>query len=63
MRAALYSNSLLLVMGTIWLASWLAQGLDGHISYDAQQLDHHEPAKSFLAYLGTSDFWNRTIQN
>ena len=62
-RTALYSNSLLIVMGAIWAASWLVQGLDGHISYNAEQLDHHEPAKSFLAYLGTADFWNRTLQN
>ena len=63
LRTALYSNSLLLVMGSIWLATWIVQGITGHVSYNAAQIDHHEPTTSFLGYLGTSDFWNRTLQN
>jgi hypothetical protein len=62
-KTALYSNSLLLIMGGIWLATWIAQAVTGHVAYDAHQLEHHEPAVSFLGYLGTSDFWNRTLQN
>jgi len=62
-RTALYSNSLLLVMGAIWIASWLAQSLAGRIVYNADQLDHQAPTVSWPTYVTTSDFWNRTLQN
>jgi hypothetical protein len=62
-RTAVYSNSLLLVMGAIWIASWLAQSLTGRIAYNAEQLDHHAATVSWPAYVTTADFWNRTLQN
>jgi hypothetical protein len=62
-RTAIYSNSLLLVMGAIWLASWAGQAVTGRITYNAEQFDHREEALSLGQYLGTSDFWNRTLQN
>jgi hypothetical protein len=62
-RTHVYSNSLLLVMGGIWLASWFAQLITGRIEYNAQQFDHHEAALSLWEYAGSSDFWNRTLQN
>jgi len=62
-RTRLYSNSLLIVMSAIWLASWAGQAITGRVAYNADQLDHTEAALSFLQYLGTSDFWNRTLQN
>jgi hypothetical protein len=62
-RTRVYSHSLLLVMTLIWLGSWAAQGVTGRVIYNAEQLDHHEAALSLLQYVGTSDFWNRTLQN
>jgi hypothetical protein len=62
-RRWLLSNSLLLVMGSIWVGSWFVQSLTGHVSYNAEQLDHREAAISWLHYVGSSDFWNRTLQN
>jgi hypothetical protein len=62
-RTTLYSQSLVAVMGTIWVLSWLAQSVTGRIAYNAEQLDHHEAAVSWLTYLGSSDFWDRTLQN
>jgi hypothetical protein len=59
----LYSNSLVLVMGSIWLLSWFGQSVAGRIAYNAEQLSHHEDPLGWLAYLGTSDFWGRTLQN
>jgi hypothetical protein len=47
----------------IWLGSWAVQSVTGHVAYNAEQLDHREAAVSFLQYLGTSEFWNRTLQN
>ncbi len=63
LRTAIYSNSLLLVMTSIWVASWLAQSITGRITYNADQLDHQAAPLSWPAYLTTSDFWNRTLQN
>jgi hypothetical protein len=45
------------------VGSWLAQSLTGHVVYNAEQLEHHEPAVTWLGYLGTADFWTRTLQN
>ena len=63
LRTALYSNSLLIVMGTIWLLSWFGQSVTGRSSYNATLLEHHEDPISYLGYLGTADFWERTLQN
>jgi uncharacterized protein (DUF486 family) len=63
LRTRIYSNSLLLVMTTIWIASWLGQSVTGRVAYNAEQFDHQEAAVSWIAYVGTSDFWNRTLQN
>jgi hypothetical protein len=63
LRTLVYSNSLLLVMGSIWIASWLGQSITGRIAYNAEQLDHHEAPLGWGAYVTTSDFWNRTLQN
>jgi hypothetical protein len=62
-RTRLYSNSLVLVMLAIWLASWFGQGVAGRIDYNTQQLADREAAVGFLRYFTTSDFWNRTLQN
>ena len=63
LRTSLYSNSLVIVMTTIWLLSWLAQSITGRISFNAEQFDHHLAALSWPQYLVTPDFWNRTLQN
>jgi len=62
-RTTIYSNSLLLVMGSIWLLSWFAQSITGRVNYNAEQLDHLAAPVSWTTYVTTSDFWNRTLQN
>jgi hypothetical protein len=62
-RTRIYENSLLLVMGSIWVASWLGQSVTGRIVYNAEQLDHREAPVTWAQYVTTSDFWNRTLQN
>ena len=62
-RFWVYSNSLLLTMGTIFLLSWLLQGLAGTVVYNASQAQHGEAAVSVGEYLISADFWNRTLQN
>ena len=63
LRTLVYSNSLLLLMGAIWVGSWAAQLVTGRIAYNAEQLDHREASLTLLQYAGSSDFWNRTLQN
>ena len=63
LRTALYANSLLVVMGTIWLASWFGQSVTGRSSYNEMRFEHQQDALSYAEYLGTADFWERTLQN
>jgi hypothetical protein len=63
LRRWLYSNSLVLVMGSLWLGSWVAQLVTGRVTYNAEQLDHQELGLTLWQYAGSSDFWNRTLQN
>jgi uncharacterized protein (DUF486 family) len=63
LRTLVYSNSLVGLMAFIWLGSWFAQAVTGRIEYNAEQLDHQEAALSLISYMGSSDFWNRTLQN
>jgi hypothetical protein len=62
-RTSVFSNSLCLMMGALFVLSWLAQSVAGVVVYNADQLAVHEASVSWLAYLGSADFWNRTLQN
>ena len=62
-RQVVYSNSLLLTMGAIFLLSWLAQGIAGHTVYNQEQAEHGQELLSLGQYLLSADFWNRTLQN
>ena len=62
-RRTIYENSLLLVMGAIWIASWFAQSVTGATEYNAERLDHHESTVSWADYLTRPDFWEKTLQN
>jgi len=59
----LYSNSLLVWMGVIWLASWFGQSVTGWSAYNSEQLGHGENGTNWIGYIGTSDFWESTLQN
>ena len=62
-RTALYSNSLSIVMGGLFILSWLAQSVAGVVTYNADQSANREDPVNWLEYLGSADFWNRTLQN
>jgi hypothetical protein len=62
-RRTIYENSLLIVMGSIWLGTWFAQSVAGRVQYNSDRLDHHMDTVSWLAYVGKPDFWSRTLQN
>ena len=59
----MYSRSLGLVMGTIFLLSWLAQSVPGVAAYNEQQLRQLQAPVSWTDYLSSADFWSRTLQN
>jgi hypothetical protein len=61
--ASLYGNSLMIVMGTIFLGAWLAQSLTGWTAYNQELADHGEQTLSWIGYIGSADFWEATLQN
>jgi Domain of unknown function (DUF6766) len=63
LRQVLYSRSLGLVMGTIFLLCWLVQSIAGKAAYNDEQLRELHAPVSYLDYLQQPDFWSRTFQN
>lgn len=59
----LYANSLLLVMGAIFLASWFAESVTSWTVFNAEQIDHRQSAVGWGKYLTTPDFWEKSLQN
>lgn len=62
-RTWVFSNSLLLVMGAIFLTSWLIQALAGVTVYNSDRALHGQAEIGFSEYVLSADFWNRTLQN
>ncbi len=62
-RTALYSNSLLIAMAIIFIGSWFAQSVTGWTDFNADQADHGEASVSWWTYVGSSTFWENTLQN
>jgi len=62
-RTALFSNSLGLVMGLLFLGSWLAQSIAGVAAFNEEQLSDRQDPVTWGQYLMEPDFWNRTLQN
>jgi hypothetical protein len=59
----LYENSLLIVMGSIWVATWVAQALTGVVEYNAERLNDLLEPVSLGSYVTSASFWERTLQN
>ena len=62
-RLWVYSNSLLLTMGSIFLLSWFAQALAGHVVANEENIEHGAPLETLGEYIVSPEFWNRTLQN
>lgn len=62
-RRLVFSRSLGITMGTLFLLSWFAQSVAGAASYNEQQLRQLEAPVSWAGYLVSADFWSRTLQN
>ncbi|MEU0373325.1 DUF6766 family protein [Streptomyces sp. NPDC006283] len=63
LRQVLYSRSLGVVMGTIFVLSWLAQSIAGLAAHNAEQLRTLQAPLSWSQYVFSADFWDRTLQN
>ena len=63
LRTRVYENSLLLVMGTIFLATWLAQSMNNWRTFNEEQRARDRTTVSWGRYLVDPDFWEKTLQN
>ena len=62
-RTTLFSRSLGVVMGTLFLLTWAASAVAGWAAFNSEQLGQRQDPVSFAGYLGEADFWNRSFQN
>jgi hypothetical protein len=62
-RLRLFSNSFVIVMGAIFLLTWLAQSFASWTVFNDDQTAHDEPTVSWAEYVTSSDFWERSLQN
>ena len=62
-RRRIYENSFLIVMGVVFFATWLAQSFATWTVFNDEQTAHDDPTVSWLTYIGSSDFWERSLQN
>ena len=62
-RRRLFSWSLSMTMGAIFVASWFAQSVAGWAAYNEIRLGRLQDPVSWAAYLGSADFWGRSLQN
>jgi hypothetical protein len=62
-RTAIFGNSLLIVMGAIFLLSLFAQSVTGWNEYNDMQVQHHSHEVTWWTYVGTADFWQDALQN
>jgi hypothetical protein len=62
-RTALFSRSLGLLMGALFLLTWAASSVAGWAAFNSEQLGERQDPVSWLGYLTEADFWNRSFQN
>lgn len=62
-RTRVYSTSLAIVMGAIFLGSWLVQSVAGWAAFNEERLQQLQDPLTWVAYLRNADFWARTLQN
>jgi hypothetical protein len=62
-RLRLYENSFIILMGLIFLGSWLGQSFTGWTAFNDEQRSHDAETLAWLEYLGSANFWERSLQN
>ena len=63
LRLWLFGNSLALVMGAIFVLSWLAQSVAGLAAYNSERLGDLRDPVGWGAYVTSPEFWSRSLQN
>lgn len=62
-RTVVYGNSLLIVMGAVFVLSWATQSITGLVVANEENARHSAPAMTWGEYVTGPDFWDRTLQN
>jgi hypothetical protein len=62
-RTAVYSRSLAMVMGAIFLGCWSVQAIAGWAVYNEDRLHRLQDPVGFGGYLLGPEFWSRSLQN
>jgi hypothetical protein len=62
-RTTVFSRSLGLLMGALFLLTWGSSSVAGWAAFNGEQLRSHVDPVSWIGYLGHAEFWNRTLQN
>jgi hypothetical protein len=62
-RTRVYSNSLLIAMGSIFIASWAVQSITGRNELNAERIEHGVGPVSWISYVTGPEFWEDTLQN
>jgi len=62
-RRSIYSHSLLIVMGTVFVLSWCAQAVTGRVTENQQRMRDLLDPVGLGDYVVSPDFWSRTMQN
>jgi hypothetical protein len=62
-RTRIYSSSLAIVMGAIFVGSWLVQSVAGWAAFNEDRLRQLQDPIGWTSYLANADFWARTLQN
>ena len=63
LQRRVYENSLILVMGLIFFATWAAQSLSNWRAFNDEQRDHARETVTWGRYLLEPQFWEKTLQN
>jgi len=62
-RTAVFSRSLGMLMGALFLLTWVASSIAGWAAFNSEQLAQRQDPVGWFSYLGEADFWNRSFQN
>ena len=62
-KTAIYSNSLIIVMSAIFVASWFAQSVTGMTDYNQELSEQGLATLSWWGYVGSAQFWQSTLEN
>ncbi|MCU1568431.1 MAG: hypothetical protein JWQ56_3368 [Pseudarthrobacter sp.] len=62
-RLTVFSNSLGMTMGLIFVLCWLVQSIAGTSAFNEEQISNFQQPVSWTGYITSAEFWNRTLQN